>query len=78
MGSREHRPPTGVVATDLRQRKETGRRVRAMREAAGLSQAQLAGKVGMRPTHLSALEDGYRIVSPERMQLIEAACRALN
>ena len=49
-----------------------------MREAAGLSQAQLAVKIGMGHATVSALEDGHLVVSAERMQLIEAACRALS
>ena len=52
-----------------------GRKVRTLREAAGMSQAELAKLVGMVQTKLPAIEQGRRDI---RLSTIERFARALN
>lgn len=52
-----------------------GRKVRTLREAAGLSQAELAKLVGMVQTKLPAIEQGRRDI---RLSTIARFARALN
>jgi transcriptional regulator with XRE-family HTH domain len=49
-----------------------GSRVRAAREAAGLSQAELARKLGWTPGAVSGIEIGYRLPSLDRLYAIAA------
>ncbi len=49
--------------------------IRAARERAGLTQAQVAEAVGIAPSNLSALENGHRAASPALVERILGAMR---
>lgn len=49
--------------------------VRALRESAGLAQAELARKVGLSQPNLSAYESGVRVPSEETLGRIRTTCR---
>jgi len=63
----ERRQPTDA------QRRVFGQRVRAMREARGLSQEKLAELAGVHRTYLSSLERGGRNVGLDNINAIAAA-----
>ncbi|WP_232315522.1 helix-turn-helix domain-containing protein [Mycobacterium celatum] len=50
-------------------------RIRALRERAGMTQAQLADVTGIAQPHLSAYESGARTVTPRVLDMIEDATR---
>lgn len=49
--------------------------VRELRESAGLSQAELAGHIGLSQPNISAYESGTRRPSRQTLDAIAAACR---
>lgn len=51
-----------------------GRRIRAAREAASLTQEQLAKRLHLKPTSVSHMEAGRQGVSVEQIERIAAAC----
>jgi transcriptional regulator with XRE-family HTH domain len=51
-----------------------GRRIRGAREAAHLTQEQLARRLGLKPTSVSHMEAGRQGVSVEQIERIAAAC----
>lgn len=51
---------------------EVGHRIRNLRAQRGMSQAQLAGEVGMSGSYLSLIESGRRAVPPEFLQKLAA------
>lgn len=58
-----------------RVQREFGERVRQMRTAAGISQAELAFRADLHPTYVSGIERGHRNVS---LVNIHALARALG
>jgi transcriptional regulator with XRE-family HTH domain len=52
---------------------ETGERVRAMRTARGIAQADLAARIGVSKSYLSHIEAGRRQVTPALLQLLAKA-----
>lgn len=52
-----------------------GRRVRAIREAAGLSQEQLAELAGLHRTYVSSLERGQRNVGLDNIYALASALK---
>ena len=55
------------------QRERLGVRIRSLREAAGMSQLQLAERAGIQPSHLSRIEAGKYAVTFETVQAIAEA-----
>ena len=55
------------------QRERLGVRSRSLREAAGMSQLQLAELAGIQPSHLSRIEAGKYAVTFETVQAIAEA-----
>lgn len=52
-----------------------GRQVKLLREAAGLTQAELGARVGYGEAHIASVEQGRRIPKPE---LVDALDRVLG
>ena len=55
------------------QRERLGLRIKSLREAAGMSQLQLAELAGIQPSHLSRIEAGKYAVTFETIQTIAEA-----
>jgi transcriptional regulator with XRE-family HTH domain len=55
---------------------EVGRTVQACREDAGLTQADLAAKIGWLPGNIASLEGGRRPASLDALHRIAIACAA--
>lgn len=55
------------------QRERLGLRIKSLREAAGMSQLQLAELAGIQPSHLSRIEAGKYAVTFETVQAIAEA-----
>jgi transcriptional regulator with XRE-family HTH domain len=53
-----------------------GAKIAEARKAAGLSQKELAGKIGKSPQYLNDIEHGKR--NPDSEELIESLAKALN
>ena len=60
-------------ATATHDRLAFGRRVRSIREAAGLSQEALAEKAGLHRTYISSLERGHRNVGLDNILRLAVA-----
>lgn len=54
-------------------KKLLGERIREFRKAKGLTQEQLAERVGVEPRHISRIEGGYNSPSIERLAKISEA-----
>lgn len=57
-------------------REQTGRRLRRARQRAGLTQAELAVRLGAGQPYVSAIETGRDPISDERAQAWLDACRS--
>lgn len=53
----------------------TAELIRSARDAAGISQAELAGRAGLRQSHIAAMESGRRTVSAEMLSRVLQAAR---
>lgn len=61
-----------TVQTQETDNAEAGRRIRALREAHGISLRRLAAAMKITPPYLSDMELGRRGWSPERFELAQA------
>jgi transcriptional regulator with XRE-family HTH domain len=76
MSSREGLPIDGVMyAADVGLKELLGRRVRQLREAAGLSQDQLAKRIGYAPSQVSAVERGVNFPGMDMAQALAVEFR---
>ena len=61
-----------------KEKKVTGLDLKILRIRAGLKQLEVAQKVGMHPTALSLIENGWRPLTPELAERIIAAIEELK
>jgi predicted nucleotidyltransferase/DNA-binding XRE family transcriptional regulator len=63
------------ISRDILAQMDTGAQIRNARAAAGMTQTDLASKVGIAQANLSAIESGRRLASAEMIERILAAAR---
>ncbi|GAB2590110.1 helix-turn-helix transcriptional regulator [Streptomyces capparidis] len=66
----------GLRSNPTYRQRRFGAEVRKLRERAGLSVAEAALRMGMKPPHLSNIEAGRTSLSPERLRTLAAAAGA--